>query len=47
MCSSRHRRSAWIKPQTPFGGIGISGFGKEGGRAGIDAFLRYKTVTIT
>jgi aldehyde dehydrogenase (NAD+) len=35
-----------IMPQTPFGGIGISGFGKEGGRAGIDAFLRYKTVTI-
>jgi aldehyde dehydrogenase (NAD+) len=35
-----------IMPQTPFGGVGISGFGKEGGRAGIDAFLRYKTVTI-
>lgn len=35
-----------IMPHTPFGGIGISGFGKEGGRAGIDAFLRYKTVTI-
>lgn len=35
-----------INPHTPFGGIGISGFGKEGGRAGIDEFLRYKTVTI-
>lgn len=35
-----------INPHTPFGGIGISGFGKEGGRAGIDAYLRYKTVTI-
>lgn len=35
-----------IMPQTPFGGVGISGFGKEGGRAGIDAFLRYKTVII-
>lgn len=35
-----------IHPHTPFGGIGISGFGKEGGRAGIDAFLRYKTVSI-
>lgn len=35
-----------IMPHTPFGGIGISGFGKEGGRAGIDAYLRYKTVTI-
>lgn len=35
-----------INPHTPFGGIGISGFGKEGGRAGIDEFLRYKTVAI-
>jgi aldehyde dehydrogenase (NAD+) len=35
-----------IRPQTPFGGIGLSGYGREGGRAGIDEFLRYKTVTI-
>lgn len=35
-----------INPHTPFGGVGISGFGKEGGKAGIDEFLRYKTVTI-
>jgi len=35
-----------IHPYTPFGGLGVSGFGKEGGRAGIDEFLRYKTVTI-
>jgi len=35
-----------INPHQPFGGIGISGFGKEGGRAGLDAFLRYKTVNI-
>lgn len=35
-----------ISAHTPFGGIGISGFGKEGGRAGIDEFLHYKTVTI-
>jgi aldehyde dehydrogenase (NAD+) len=35
-----------IRPHTPFGGLGISGFGKEGGRAGIDEFLRYKTVAI-
>lgn len=33
-------------PFTPFGGLGISGYGKEGGRAGIDEFLRYKTVSI-
>lgn len=36
-----------INAHTPFGGIGISGFGKEGGKAGIDEFLHYKTVTIT
>jgi aldehyde dehydrogenase (NAD+) len=35
-----------IKPGTPFGGIGLSGFGREGGRAGIDEFLRTKTVQI-
>ena len=35
-----------INPHTPFGGLGISGYGKEGGRAGIDEFLRYKTVAI-
>jgi aldehyde dehydrogenase (NAD+) len=33
-------------PHTPFGGLGISGYGKEGGRAWIDEFLRYKTVSI-
>jgi len=35
-----------IHPHTPFGGVGISGFGKEGGKAGIDEFLHYKTVSI-
>jgi aldehyde dehydrogenase (NAD+) len=35
-----------INPHTPFGGVGISGFGKEGGKAGIDEFIHYKTVTI-
>jgi acyl-CoA reductase-like NAD-dependent aldehyde dehydrogenase len=33
-------------PHTPFGGLGISGYGKEGGRAGIDEFLCCKTVSI-
>jgi aldehyde dehydrogenase (NAD+) len=28
----------------PFGGMGISGFGREGGKAGIDEFIRVKTV---
>jgi aldehyde dehydrogenase (NAD+) len=31
----------------PFGGLGKSGFGKEGGRAGIEEFLRTKSVGIT
>jgi aldehyde dehydrogenase (NAD+) len=35
-----------IHPHTPFGGLGISGYGKEGGRAGIDEFCRYKTIAI-
>ena len=35
-----------MRPYAPFGGIGISGFGKEGGKAGIDEFLHYKTVSI-
>jgi aldehyde dehydrogenase (NAD+) len=30
----------------PFGGLGVSGFGKEGGRAGLDEFLRTKAVGI-
>ena len=35
-----------IQPHTPFGGIGISGVGKEGGKAGLDEFLYYKTVAV-
>lgn len=35
-----------VRAAIPFGGIGISGFGKEGGRAGIEEFVHYKTVTI-
>lgn len=30
----------------PFGGIGISGMGKEGGRQGLDEFLRVKSVSM-
>lgn len=37
---------ATIQPHTPFGGIGLSGFGREGGRPGLDEFLRSKTVAI-
>jgi aldehyde dehydrogenase (NAD+) len=31
-------------PHTPFGGLGISGYGREGGRGRIDEFLRYQAV---
>jgi aldehyde dehydrogenase (NAD+) len=37
---------ATLSPTFPFGGIGISGFGREGGREGLDEFLRSKTVSI-
>lgn len=30
----------------PFGGVGLSGFGKEGGRQGIEEFLRVKSVAV-
>jgi aldehyde dehydrogenase (NAD+) len=30
----------------PFGGLGISGMGKEGGRQGLEEFLRIKTVSM-
>ncbi len=30
----------------PFGGLGISGYGKEGGKAGIDEFLHHKAVIV-
>jgi aldehyde dehydrogenase (NAD+) len=35
-----------ISPATPFGGTKQSGFGREGGRAGIDEMVRTKTVFI-
>jgi aldehyde dehydrogenase (NAD+) len=31
----------------PFGGLGLSGFGREGGKAGLDEFLRIKGVGIS
>jgi betaine-aldehyde dehydrogenase len=34
-----------IFPQTPFGGWKASGFGKEFGAAGLDEYLKHKTVT--
>jgi aldehyde dehydrogenase (NAD+) len=34
------------QPGRPFGGIGLSGFGREGGKAGLDEFLMVKGVGI-
>jgi aldehyde dehydrogenase (NAD+) len=36
-----------ISPATPFGGYKQSGFGREGGRAGIEEMLRRKTVFVS
>ncbi|WP_405813015.1 aldehyde dehydrogenase family protein [Streptomyces sp. NBC_01390] len=33
-------------PATPFGGVGMSGFGREGGKAGLDEFIHVKGVGI-
>jgi aldehyde dehydrogenase (NAD+) len=32
---------------SPFGGIGLSGFGREGGRAGLEEFIRIKGVGVS
>jgi len=34
------------QPGRPFGGVGLSGFGREGGKAGLDEFLMLKGVGI-
>ena len=34
------------EPQMPFGGVGASGYGRFGGKAGIDSFTELRWVTI-
>jgi len=34
------------EPDTPFGGVGLSGYGREGGKVGIEEYTRLKTVSI-
>lgn len=36
-----------IPSHAPFGGLGMSGYGKEGGRPGLDEFVRLKTVSLS
>jgi aldehyde dehydrogenase (NAD+) len=36
-----------VHPAAPFGGVGLSGFGKEGGRGGIEEFLQHKGVAVS
>ncbi|MBV9512016.1 MAG: aldehyde dehydrogenase, partial [Caulobacteraceae bacterium] len=36
-----------MSPTAPFGGVKTSGFGREGGRAGIEEFIRPKSIFIT
>jgi aldehyde dehydrogenase (NAD+) len=38
--------AALVEPDTPFGGLGLSGYGREGGKVGIEEYIRPKTVAI-
>jgi acyl-CoA reductase-like NAD-dependent aldehyde dehydrogenase len=34
------------EPQAPFGGVGDSGYGRFGGRAGVDSFTELRWITL-
>jgi aldehyde dehydrogenase (NAD+) len=40
-------RACLIPPYRPFGGVGQSGFGREGGRSGLEEYLWTKCVAVT
>ncbi len=42
-----NRATPSANPNSPFGGVGLSGFGREGGRAGLEEFVRIKGVGIS
>jgi aldehyde dehydrogenase (NAD+) len=42
-----NRATPSANPNSPFGGLGLSGFGREGGRAGLEEFVRIKGVGIS
>ena len=36
-----------LDPAMPFGGVGQSGYGRENGPEGLDAYLRTKSVVVS
>jgi len=42
-----NRATPALHPGSPFGGLGNSGFGREGGKAGLDEFIRTKGVGVS
>jgi aldehyde dehydrogenase (NAD+) len=47
ICGSVHiNGSPNVHAGSPFGGVGLSGFGKEGGRWGLEEFIRQKNVGV-
>lgn len=42
-----NRATPALHPASPFGGVGLSGFGREGGKAGLEEFIRIKGVGVS